>query len=100
MHYAYSQIFFLLCEYPQIGVLSALKISKEITKGHKMDLFLMDLSFLGWTILSYLTCGILDLWLKPYKTMAFTNAYHALLDEAVKRGIISMQDLGTNQPAN
>lgn len=92
-YYSYSHVFFILCEYPQIGIKGAFKISKEITRGHKMDLFVMDLSFLGWTLLSYLTCGIVELWLMPYKTMSYTNAYHALLDEAVLRGSISMKDL-------
>lgn len=45
---AYSQMFFILDEHPDIGVRKAMRVSKEITKGYKGELFLMGLSFLGW----------------------------------------------------
>ena len=38
--------------------------------GHKMDLFLFDLSFIGWHILSALTCGILYIYVMPYMYQA------------------------------
>ena len=70
-----------------------MRISIEITKGHKWDLFVMYLSFLGWDILSVLTIGILELWLSPYKNMTYTNAYHALIKEALESGRIKPEDL-------
>ena len=53
-------------------------ISKILTQGHKADLFIMDLSFLGWIILSILSCGIGFIWLYPYMTMTEINAYYDL----------------------
>ena len=41
-------------------------MSKELMAGHKWRLFCLNLSFIGWGILSALTCGIGDLWLNPY----------------------------------
>ena len=35
-----------------------------------MDLFVLDLSFIGWEIVSNFTYGLLNIWLMPYKTLA------------------------------
>ena len=51
-------IFFILAENPGISVRKAMNMSKAMTKGFKWDLFVMDLSFVGWGILSLLTLGI------------------------------------------
>ena len=90
---AYSQMFYIIVEYKDISVTKAMRISIDITRGHKWDLFVMYLSFIGWDILSALTLGILELWLAPYKNMTYTNAYHALIKEAIEKGIIKPEDL-------
>ena len=41
-------------------------MSKEQTKGFKWQLFVLDLSFIGWSLLASLTLGILYIWLAPY----------------------------------
>ncbi len=63
---------------PTIGAMDVVRKSWEMTKGHKMDLFVMGLSFFGWGILACLTFGILYIWLLPYMTVAFTLAYEEL----------------------
>lgn len=90
---AYSQMFYLLVEYKELSVTQAMHISIIITKGHKWDLFIMYLSFIGWILLSNLTLGILDLWLIPYMNMTYVNAYHALMKEALESGRIRPEDL-------
>ncbi len=90
---AYSQMFYIIAEYKDVSVTKALRISIEITKGHKWDLFVMYLSFLGWAILSAFTLGILNLWLTPYMNMTYVNAYHALMKEALESGRIKPEDL-------
>lgn len=64
--YRYRFALYNLCENPEMGVLEAINMSKAQTYGHKMDLFVLDLSFLGWNILSVFTLGILNIWLSPY----------------------------------
>lgn len=91
--YSYSQMFFLLIEYPNLSISQAMKISKEITRGHKGDLFVMHLSFLGWAILAVIPFGIGFLWLNPYVHMSMINAYHGLLKDALSVGIIKLEDL-------
>ena len=64
--YRYRFALYNLCENPEMGVMEAINMSKAQTYGHKMDLFVLDLSFLGWNILSLFTLGILNIWLSPY----------------------------------
>lgn len=45
-------------------------------RGHKGELFVMDLSFLGWWVLSAFTLGILSLWVSPYCWASEANFYH------------------------
>ena len=90
---AYSQMYYIIAEYKDVSVTKAMRISIEITKGHKWDLFVMYLSFLGWAILAAFTLGILNLWLIPYMNMTYINAYHALMKEAIESGRIKPEDL-------
>ena len=55
-----------LCENPEIGVMEAMSLSTLQTKGHKMDLFVLDLTFLGWQLLCVLTLGVANIWVAPY----------------------------------
>jgi len=91
--YAYSQTFFLIVEYPSLSIRKAIRVSQEITKGHKLDIFVTQLSFTGWAILAVFTAGIGFLWLLPYYYMTMTNVFHALLQEAVTVGRIRAEDL-------
>ncbi|WP_283605457.1 DUF975 family protein [Lactobacillus gallinarum] len=50
----------------QVSATDGINASKELMKGHKMALFIFDLSFLGWNILAAITCGIGYLWVTPY----------------------------------
>lgn len=66
MNYAYSMAFYLAIEDDKLSVSDALKVSKAMMRGHKWELFCLDLSFIGWALLSVLTCGILFIWVVPY----------------------------------
>lgn len=90
--FSYTQMFFVLAENPKISVSKAMNISKVLTRNHKGDLFLMSLSFLGWEFLSLLTLFILQIWVKPYEAMSFTNAYYALKEEAFRTGSLTPAD--------
>ncbi len=64
--YRYRFALYNLCEDPDMGIMDAIRLSKEQTDGYKGDLFILDLSFLGWSILSACTLGLLGIWLSPY----------------------------------
>ena len=75
-HYEYSMIPYILAENPKISQKNAFFLSKQLTKGNKWKLFLLDLSFLGWELFSLFTLGILDiLYVRPYKMNCKASLY-------------------------
>lgn len=76
--YAYSQAMYILAENPEIGAREALKRSEEMMQGHKMDLFVLNLSFIGWYLLGAITFGIAYIWVMPYVQATLTNFYNEL----------------------
>lgn len=73
--YRYRLAPYLMTENPGLGIREAVNMSKELMAGHKWRLFCLDLSFIGWGILSALTCSIGDLWLNPYISAATAAFY-------------------------
>lgn len=76
-----SQTSYILKDDPQVGVFDAMKRSIEMMNGHKMELFMLWLSFLGWAILAVLTCGFGMLFLYPYMCATMAHYYEDLKAE-------------------
>lgn len=76
--YSYRLTWYFMLDDPACSSRRAISRSKQVMRGWKLDLFFLDLSFLGWTILSGLTLGVLDMWLKPYRSAAEVNFYDFL----------------------
>ena len=81
--YEYSMIPYLLAENPNLSADEAFSLSKQMTTGQKMDLFVLDLSFLGWIILGLICCGIGILFVLPYPEATNAEVY-LILKESVK----------------
>ena len=64
--YMYRFAVYNICENPEIGIFTAMRMSRMQTRGYKMDLFVLDLSFFGWSLLNALTFGISAIWVLPY----------------------------------
>lgn len=64
--YSYAMTPYILHENPDLTASEAIHRSRMMMKGHKFDLFWLQLSFIGWFFLSIFTCGIGFLWLQPY----------------------------------
>ena len=73
--YSYAMTPYILLDRPELSPTEALKESEKMMNGHKMDLFILDLSFIGWILLSMLTCGVLILYVEPYM-MATKTAFY------------------------
>ncbi|MBR6726463.1 MAG: DUF975 family protein, partial [Clostridia bacterium] len=73
--YSYTMSFYILAENKGKGALECINESKAMTDGHKMELFVLDLSFLGWALLCTVTLGIAGIWVIPYYNATQTNAY-------------------------
>ena len=83
--YEYRMIPYLLAENPDMAYEDAFAVSKKMMNGNKWDAFVLDLSFIGWGLLSALTCGILGIfYVNPYIYQTDAALYDAL---AVENGI-------------
>ena len=82
--YSYAMTPFILKDNPEMKNNAAIEESMRMMDGHKLELFLLDLSFIGWALLSLLTCGIGFLWLTPYMNMARVNFYEDLKKASVE----------------
>lgn len=90
---SYSMVPFLLCSANKVPPMDTLELSKKMTKGNIWELFLFDLSFIGWQILSMLTCGLLSiLWVSPYYYASFAGIFLELKKLALQRGICTAED--------
>lgn len=90
--YSYSQIYFILAENPNLSIRNALQISKIMTRGYKGELFVQDLGFYGWIILSLLTGSLGFIFLIPYIQGAKTYAYVYLKEQALSTGALKESD--------
>ena len=75
---SYSQAMYIAAENPEIGALEAINRSKALMNGHKMELFMLMLSFIGWIILGAFTFGLLYIWLLPYMQTTMALFYKNL----------------------
>lgn len=92
--YAYRMIPYILAENPGISRQRAFAISEQMMDGHKMEAFVLELSFLGWDFLSAFTAGIVGIfYVNPYKNATFTEFYMAVKSEAFARGITDTTEL-------
>ncbi len=84
--YRYAFAFTILAEYPEIGVVDALRNSASIMKGNKWRLFCLRFSFIGWYLLAaFCTCGIGLFFLWPYTHAADTAFYDEIANRAAAR---------------
>lgn len=91
--YAYRMVPYILADNPSIGYNRAIQLSNEMTHGHKFDMFILDLSFLGWELLGLLACCIGVIFVLPYVDMTGAQLYLILRDDAIDRGITSLDEL-------
>lgn len=67
--YRYRFAYYNILTDSSLSAGDAIKLSCQQTRGMKAELFVLDLSFIGWSLLSSVTFGLLDIWLTPYMTL-------------------------------
>ncbi|WP_353094706.1 DUF975 family protein [Tissierella praeacuta] len=77
-HYEYIMVPYILSEEPNLPANRAIRRSMDMTDGHKMDIFILDLSFWGWYILGSLFFGIGGIFVNPYKEATMARLYNIL----------------------
>lgn len=73
--YSYAMTGYILAEHPELTAGEAIERSKQMMSGNRFRLFCLRFSFIGWSILSALTLGIGNLWLRPYEQAATAAFY-------------------------
>lgn len=82
--YAYAMVPFLMADPENTskrGIVDNLKLSRDMMKGHKWELFVLEISFIGWELLIILTCGILSIWKQQYINFTIFLYYENLKKE-------------------
>lgn len=76
--YSYALAYYILADNPELTAREALNQSKEMMNGHKMELFVLHLSFIGWGFLVGFTFGIAGIYVLPYMNATVANFYKSL----------------------
>lgn len=86
--YSYSQAIYILVDDPSKSAMQCLRESKAMMRGHKMELFRLNLSFLGWYLLASLpTMGYaVQVWTLPYTSMTYALYYEQLAYGSIGHG--------------
>lgn len=95
---AYSQTYYILCDHPEYTGTEAIRASREMMRGHKGEYFVLQLSFLGWFLLSSLTFGLLLFYVIPYYQSTMTEYYRYLKESEGEAQKQQPQELA--QPAD
>ena len=74
--YSYSMVPYIMAEFPQMDSMEAINYSRKMMDGEKLNKFFLDLSFIGWIILTVFTCGILGVfYVFPYTAATDAEFY-------------------------
>ena len=120
--FSYAMTPYILTDCPEVAPTKALKISQRMMKGHKGELFMLQLSFIGWYILIFLAFGFLTtllflshvvlgaflfglymgfvptiltiFYVAPYQNATVAEYYKNLLEVSIQNGTVSKEELG------
>jgi len=91
--YGYRMVPYILADNPHMDSQRALALSTRMMHGYRMELFVLELSFIGWHLLCALTFGIGRLFLAPYIDATEAQFYMALSGMAVESGLVSREEM-------
>lgn len=87
-HFSYFMTSYILAENPRLNSKQAITLSRKMMNGHKWELFVLCLTFVGWEILNILTSGLLGLFfLNPYLEATYAQFYLKLRKQAIDNKI-------------
>ena len=76
--YSYSMVYYIKADHPEYDWRQCIAESQAMMNGHKMDLFILDLSFIGWMIVGSLCLGVGTLWVSAYMEAAHAHFYESI----------------------
>ena len=79
--YSYMMVPYILMDNPELSATEVITRSRQMMNGHKWRTFCLDLSFIGWGLLSILTCGLVGIFYsRPYRRSTRAALYHEIKD--------------------
>lgn len=91
--FSYALTPYILSRYPKVKAKDALKISMACMDGHKAELLVLELSFLGWWLLASFTLGIAGIFfVTPYVLITSTLWEKQVMEQAIERGIFTYEE--------
>ena len=98
-NYEYYLVENILAVRPDIDKNEAFRLSKLLMNGYKMEAFVLNLSFIGWYLLSLFTLGILTIvYVNPYMVATNVEFYAYVRAQALQKGLITPMDLPDYEP--
>jgi len=94
--YAYRMVPYILAQNPDISATRAIALSQEMMRGEKWDVFVLDLSFIGWRIVASMLCGLGYIVLAPYIAATEAELFAALRTKALERGVTTIAEIGSD----
>lgn len=91
--YSYRMVPYILADNPSIGYNRAIELSEGMTEGEKWNIFVLDLSFIGWYLLGTLAFLVGTLFVHPYDNATNAELYLILREDAIRRGMTSHEEL-------
>ena len=82
---SYAMAPYIVAEHPEIRAADAIRMSKDMMKGHKGEYFILQLSFIGWFLLSILTLGIGFIFLSPYLSAAEAEFFNEVSGKNIEK---------------
>ncbi|SKA92929.1 Uncharacterized membrane protein [Caloramator quimbayensis] len=98
--YAYRMVPYILADNPQIDYNRAIELSNQMTMGEKFNIFVLDLSFIGWYILGMLALIIGVIFVMPYEDAANAELYLVLRKKALDSGLCTYEELNLSSQDN
>jgi uncharacterized membrane protein len=77
--FSFSMAFYIINDHPEMTAMEALRESRRLMNGHKMQYFLLSLSFIGWMLLGMACLGVGTLWASSYMSCASAVFYDELV---------------------
>ncbi len=89
-HYSSYFTYQLICEYPELSPMQAIMLSKKMIKGHRSELFALDLSFIPWYILCVAVFPLI--YVVPYISTTQALYYENFKARAIQLGVVTEDD--------
>ena len=75
---SYAMSYYIRADHPEYDWRTCLRASQTLMEGHKMELFVLNLSFIGWYMVGSLCLGVGTFWVEAYRRAAVAQLYQSI----------------------